>query len=250
MFNAVNRRALSLYLHLSPRWHERLTVCSSRWMWDAGVSAIVWFQYPHVLFCYSLQRDWLRPTNSSRSYHLGYQLHFHPRGIEMDRQNWKTKHHDLECTRDDLWSNACEHLFPLFVYFGAVCLGYPLTCVDSSSDMTKKTNGTLIDGTQYSTAWSAIVLLSMIVFVASYATGLGNVPWQQGELFGLEGGLISTLVHHVTSLMKVNKSAALEHPCQPPPTGQGTSLLAPRICRSWPKLPLLAHLGFMPDSVS
>ena len=28
----------------------------------------------------------------------------------------------------------------------------------------------------------------MIIFVASYATGLGNVPWQQGELFGLEGG--------------------------------------------------------------
>ena len=26
----------------------------------------------------------------------------------------------------------------------------------------------------------------MIVYVASYATGLGNVPWQQGELFALE----------------------------------------------------------------
>jgi SP family myo-inositol transporter-like MFS transporter 13 len=26
----------------------------------------------------------------------------------------------------------------------------------------------------------------MIFFVASYATGLGNVPWQQGELFSLE----------------------------------------------------------------
>ena len=25
----------------------------------------------------------------------------------------------------------------------------------------------------------------MIIFVASYATGLGNVPWQQGELFAL-----------------------------------------------------------------
>jgi MFS transporter, SP family, solute carrier family 2 (myo-inositol transporter), member 13 len=25
----------------------------------------------------------------------------------------------------------------------------------------------------------------MIIFVASYATGLGNVPWQQGELFEL-----------------------------------------------------------------
>ena len=26
----------------------------------------------------------------------------------------------------------------------------------------------------------------MIVYVASYATGLGNIPWQQGELFSLE----------------------------------------------------------------
>jgi len=54
-------------------------------------------------------------------------------------------------------------------------------------DLTKKTGGNLVDGTEYSKAWSAIVLLSMILFVASYATGLGNVPWQQGELFGLEG---------------------------------------------------------------
>lgn len=61
-------------------------------------------------------------------------------------------------------------------------------------DLTKKTNGNLVDGTQYSTAWSAIVLLSMILFVASYATGLGNVPWQQGELFGLEGTSISFLL--------------------------------------------------------
>ena len=53
--------------------------------------------------------------------------------------------------------------------------------------MTRHTGGTLVDGTQYSTAWSAIVLLSMIFYVASYATGLGNVPWQQGELFSLEG---------------------------------------------------------------
>ena len=54
-------------------------------------------------------------------------------------------------------------------------------------DLTKKTGGNLVDGTNYSKAWSAIVLLSMIFFVASFATGLGNVPWQQGELFGLEG---------------------------------------------------------------
>ena len=45
----------------------------------------------------------------------------------------------------------------------------------------------MITGTHYATGWSAIVLLSMIFYVASYATGLGNVPWQQGELFSLEG---------------------------------------------------------------
>lgn len=53
--------------------------------------------------------------------------------------------------------------------------------------LTRKTGGDLVDGTPYAKSWSGIVLFSMIVFVASYATGLGNVPWQQGELFRLEG---------------------------------------------------------------
>ncbi|KAK0479250.1 general substrate transporter [Armillaria novae-zelandiae] len=52
--------------------------------------------------------------------------------------------------------------------------------------LTIKTGGNLIEGSDYPNSWSAIVLLSMIIFVASYATGLGNVPWQQGELFALE----------------------------------------------------------------
>ena len=60
--------------------------------------------------------------------------------------------------------------------------------------MTKKTGGNLVDGTQYSKSWSAVVLLSMILFVASYATGLGNVPWQQGELFSLEGFLFYSCI--------------------------------------------------------
>lgn len=33
--------------------------------------------------------------------------------------------------------------------------------------------------------WPSIILISMIIYVASYATGLGNVPWQQSELFPL-----------------------------------------------------------------
>ncbi|KAG6830183.1 hypothetical protein H0H87_008959 [Tephrocybe sp. NHM501043] len=65
--------------------------------------------------------------------------------------------------------------------------------------LTRKTGGDLVDGTQYSTAWSAIVLLSMIIFVASYATGLGNVPWQQGELFGLEVRGIGTSLSTATN---------------------------------------------------
>jgi len=33
--------------------------------------------------------------------------------------------------------------------------------------------------------WSAVLLASLIVYVAAYAVGLGNVPWQQSELFPL-----------------------------------------------------------------
>ncbi|KAK7532478.1 general substrate transporter [Phyllosticta citribraziliensis] len=33
--------------------------------------------------------------------------------------------------------------------------------------------------------WAVVILLSMVVYVAGYAVGLGNVPWQQSELFPL-----------------------------------------------------------------
>ncbi|KAG2118301.1 general substrate transporter [Suillus clintonianus] len=65
--------------------------------------------------------------------------------------------------------------------------------------MTLHTGGDLVTGASYSRSWSAIVLLSMIIFVASYATGLGNVPWQQGELFGLEVRGIGTSLSTATN---------------------------------------------------
>ncbi|KAI0631817.1 general substrate transporter [Trametes polyzona] len=65
--------------------------------------------------------------------------------------------------------------------------------------MTLKTGGRLVDGTQYSTTWSAIVLVAMIFYVASFATGLGNVPWQQGELFALEVRGIGTSLATTTN---------------------------------------------------
>ncbi|KAL2685945.1 general substrate transporter [Phyllosticta citricarpa] len=33
--------------------------------------------------------------------------------------------------------------------------------------------------------WAIIILISMVIYVAGYAVGLGNVPWQQSELFPL-----------------------------------------------------------------
>jgi SP family myo-inositol transporter-like MFS transporter 13 len=33
--------------------------------------------------------------------------------------------------------------------------------------------------------WPLVILVAMVTYVAGYATGLGNVPWQQSELFPL-----------------------------------------------------------------
>ncbi|KAH3917219.1 hypothetical protein HBI56_120760 [Parastagonospora nodorum] len=34
--------------------------------------------------------------------------------------------------------------------------------------------------------WPLVILIAMVTYVAGYATGLGNVPWQQSELFPLQ----------------------------------------------------------------
>jgi hypothetical protein len=72
-------------------------------------------------------------------------------------------------------------------------LGPVLTTLFSFLVMTEHTGNVLVTGAHYSQTWSSVVLLSMIIFVASYASGLGNLPWQQGELFGLEGVYRMTL---------------------------------------------------------
>ncbi|KAI9760310.1 MAG: fatty-acyl coenzyme A oxidase [Chaenotheca gracillima] len=41
------------------------------------------------------------------------------------------------------------------------------------------------DPTGRSTIWPLIILISMIIYVCGYAIGLGNVPWQQSEMFPL-----------------------------------------------------------------
>ncbi|TIB16773.1 hypothetical protein E3P92_01201 [Wallemia ichthyophaga] len=52
--------------------------------------------------------------------------------------------------------------------------------------LTQETGGHFVDGHDYPRVWSALVLVAIVLYVLFYAVGLGNVPWQQGELFTLE----------------------------------------------------------------
>ncbi|GME50542.1 putative mfs myo-inositol protein [Neofusicoccum parvum] len=38
---------------------------------------------------------------------------------------------------------------------------------------------------QDASGWAVVILIAMVVYVAGYAVGMGNVPWQQSELFPL-----------------------------------------------------------------
>ncbi|WVQ77169.1 hypothetical protein IAR50_006852 [Cryptococcus sp. DSM 104548] len=60
--------------------------------------------------------------------------------------------------------------------------------------LTLSTHGVLQPGYPYPESLSILVLLSMLLYVAGYATGLGNIPWQQGELFRLEVRGIGTSI--------------------------------------------------------
>ncbi|ODV91341.1 hypothetical protein CANCADRAFT_26166 [Tortispora caseinolytica NRRL Y-17796] len=42
-------------------------------------------------------------------------------------------------------------------------------------------NAPALEGSQHT--WGIIVIIAMIIYVAFYASGIGNVPWQQSELF-------------------------------------------------------------------
>lgn len=41
--------------------------------------------------------------------------------------------------------------------------------------------GGAVEGTENGGPWPMLVVVAMVVYVAGYAVGLGNVPWQQSE---------------------------------------------------------------------
>lgn len=72
----------------------------------------------------------------------------------------------------------------LCTYPGMV-LGLALAAV-AFNRMTLNTGGRLLDGVEYPAQWSNMMLGMMVVFIAFYATGSGNITWTVGELFPLE----------------------------------------------------------------
>ncbi|WOO84565.1 Myo-inositol transporter 1 [Vanrija pseudolonga] len=65
--------------------------------------------------------------------------------------------------------------------------------------LTLPTDGVLVPGHPYPASLTTPVLLSMLLFVAAYATGCGNIPWQQGELFRLDVRGLGTSVCTATN---------------------------------------------------
>ncbi|KIS67376.1 putative myo-inositol transporter [Mycosarcoma maydis] len=60
--------------------------------------------------------------------------------------------------------------------------------------MLQPTNQRLVEGYPYPTSYTSAMLVFMVLYVCSYATGLGNVPWQQGEFFSTETRMIGTSI--------------------------------------------------------
>ena len=53
-------------------------------------------------------------------------------------------------------------------------------------------SGTLVPDTDRQNVWSYLLIVAIILYVLSYGLGIGNVPWQQGELFGNDTRALGT----------------------------------------------------------
>ncbi|CBQ69295.1 probable ITR2-myo-inositol transporter [Sporisorium reilianum SRZ2] len=60
--------------------------------------------------------------------------------------------------------------------------------------MLEPTNQRLVEGYPYPKSYTSAMLVFMVLYVCSYATGLGNVPWQQGEFFSTETRMVGTSI--------------------------------------------------------
>jgi len=90
-----------------------------------------------------------------------------------------------------------------------VSLAFHRTSIPSvhslTAGLTSTTGGILVPGASYPANLSLTVLGGMAAYVAAYATGLGNIPWQQGELFALQvrgiGSSVATATNWACNLL-------------------------------------------------
>ncbi|ORY74262.1 general substrate transporter [Leucosporidium creatinivorum] len=73
----------------------------------------------------------------------------------------------------------------MLITYPGMILGLALAAV-AFHFMTETTGGILVAGSDYPMKWTGLMLGMIVFFIASYATGLGNVPWHTSELFPLE----------------------------------------------------------------
>jgi hypothetical protein len=72
-----------------------LTSVFSRWMRPPGLSTVMWFQYPHVLFRNPLRDHRLRPAYRRRANHLRHEFPFHSRRPQVHRYHRQAEDLDL-----------------------------------------------------------------------------------------------------------------------------------------------------------
>ncbi|CDU22382.1 probable ITR2-myo-inositol transporter [Sporisorium scitamineum] len=60
--------------------------------------------------------------------------------------------------------------------------------------MLEPTNQRLVEGYDYPKSYTSAMLVFMVLYVCSYAAGLGNVPWQQGEFYSTETRMVGTSI--------------------------------------------------------
>jgi len=192
---------------------------SSGWSWTSGDTTALRVQYPHVLFSFDLRSSWVSKCDGGRTAYSDGQLWLY------DRRSTGKYSMRYRTTADDQivdpFGRRRTMLYTIPVMAAALLLASvffhrkmsrtPGIVRGKANDLglTIPTGGILLNDPPepYSPALASLVLISMLLFVAGYALGSGNIPWQQGELFRLEvrgvGTSICTAVNwyvHLTTI--------------------------------------------------
>lgn len=170
-------------------------------------------QYTHVLFRNYILLSRLSQCHGSWSHYCDCELYLYTGGTSCmssleagDTASVRTTDMCLQIVDPCGRRRTMLYTIPIMaiaLVMASICF-YRTSRVSSKSDrmltplsgLTMSTGGVLIPSPPrpYPSTFSTLVLVAMLVYVAGYAAGCGNIPWQQGELFRLEVRGIGTSV--------------------------------------------------------